>query len=89
MVGALISVLVVVGIFLLVFMLVRRIFGLALSLGVGLFFVVVVIGTYVYINDGTMPVVLDNLLRSLGNVITAVLSVLSDIFYVGAEVTKN
>ena len=89
MVGALISVLVVVGIFLLIFMLVRRVLGLALSLGVGLVFVAVVLGIYVYITGGTMPVVLDNLFRVIGNVITAVIRTLSDVFYVGAEVTKN
>ena len=88
MVASLISILVVVGIFLLVVLLVRRLVGLGLSLAMGFIVVAIVAAVYIHLTGGAMPVLLHNLLTLLGNVIGAVLSVLNDIFFVGAQVTS-
>ena len=71
------------------FLLVKRVVGIAMSIVVVVFVVAIIAGVLVHMGGGDMPPLLDDLFGLVGNIIRAVLGVLSDSFNVGRSMTDN
>lgn len=92
MAGALVSVAALatlVAVVALFFLLVKRVIGIAMSIVVVVFVVAVIAGVLVHMGGGDMPPLLDDLFGLVGNIIRAVLGLLSDSFSVGRSMTDN
>ena len=85
----LIGVLAFVVILVLIFLVVKKVVHLFLGIVVVLLVIAVCWGLLVHLGGGEMPPILDNLFTFLGNVVRSILDVFSDVFRVGAAVTRN